>query len=96
MGSLSPWHIAIVVIVGLLVFGPKKLPEFGRGIGSGLRDFRRGLSGEEDPPAPVVEASSTPVVATTTTAPVEVPVAEATAAPAAEAATPVAETPPQS
>lgn len=103
MGELSPWHIAIVVVIGLLVFGPKKLPELGRGIGSGLRDFRKGLSGEADPPAPVVEAASTPVVATTTTAaPVEVPVAEAAAAPVAEAAAPVAEqappaadTPPQ-
>ena len=103
MGELSPWHIAIVVVIGLLVFGPKKLPELGRGIGSGLRDFRKGLSGEADPPAPVVEAASTPVVATTTSAPAEavvaeavaVPVAEAAAAPVAEQAPPAADTPPQ-
>jgi sec-independent protein translocase protein TatA len=94
MGELSPWHIAIVVVIGLLIFGPKKLPELGRGIGSGLRDFRKGLSGEVDPPAPVVEAASTPVVATTTSAPVEVPVAE-TAAPVAEQAAPAADAPPQ-
>lgn len=102
MGALSPWHIAIVVIVGLLVFGPKKLPELGRGVGSGLRDFRKGLSGEADEtPTPVVEATSTPVVQTTTAvaseAPVaaEVPVAEA--APVAEHAAPIVENaPPQS
>jgi len=105
MGSLSPWHIAVVVIVGLLIFGPKKLPELGRGVGSGLRDFRKGLSGEaDDTPAPVVEAASTPVVQTTTAVAAEAPVAEAVAVPVAEAAAPVAEqaapaaepTPPQS
>jgi sec-independent protein translocase protein TatA len=84
MGELSPLHIAIVVVIGLLVFGPKKLPELGRGIGSGLRDFRRGLSGEADPPtpAPVVEAISTPIVETATTAPVQAPVETPVAAPA--------------
>lgn len=98
MGALSPWHIAIVVIVGLLIFGPKKLPELGRGVGSGLRDFRKGLAGEADEtPAPVVEAASTPVVQTTTAAAAEVPVAEAAAAPVVEQAAPAAETtPPQS
>jgi sec-independent protein translocase protein TatA len=103
MGSLSPWHIAVVVIVGLLIFGPKKLPELGRGVGSGLRDFRKGLSGEaDDTPAPVVEAASTPVVQTTTAVAAEAPVAEAVpvaeaAAPVAEQAAPAAEpTPPQS
>ena len=79
MGALSPWHIAIVVIVGLLVFGPKKLPELGRGVGSGLRDFRKGLSGEAD--AATVEtpvAQAAPVAA-------EAPVTPAEAAPAAAA-----------
>ena len=42
-------EIAIVLVIGLLVFGPKKLPEISRGIGSGMRDFRRGLAGEADP-----------------------------------------------
>ncbi len=84
MGELSPLHIAIVVVIGLLVFGPKKLPELGRGIGSGLRDFRKGLSGEADPPAPapVVEAISTPIVETATTAPTQAPVETPVAAPA--------------
>jgi len=79
MGGLSPLHIAVVVIIGLLIFGPKKFPELGRGIGSGLRDFRRGLSGDADPPAPApaVEAISTPIVETATTAPVQAPVAQA-------------------
>ena len=84
-------EIAIVLVIGLLVFGPKKLPELGRGLGSGMRDFRRGLSGEadNDPTPPVVVQSTTPVVETA------VPVAAAAAAepiaePVAAAAEPVA------
>ena len=85
-------EIAIVLVIGLLVFGPKKLPELGRGWGSSMRDFRRGLSGEadNDPPAqPVVVQSTTPVVETAV--PVATPAAaEPVAEPAAAAAEPVA------
>jgi sec-independent protein translocase protein TatA len=56
--DFSLWQIAIVLVIGLLVFGPKKLPELGRGLGSGLRDFRKGL--------PVVVQSTAPVVETAT------------------------------
>jgi len=93
-------EIAIVLVIGLLVFGPKKLPELGRGLGSGMRDFRRGLSGESDndPPAqPVVVQSTAPVVETTVPVaaavaePVEVPVA---AEPVAAAEAPVADAKP--
>ena len=72
-------EIAIVLVIGLLVFGPKKLPEISRGIGSGMRDFRRGLAGEAD--AATVEtpvAQAAPVAA-------EAPVTPAEAAPAAAA-----------
>ncbi len=82
--DFSLWQIGIVLVIGLLVFGPKKLPELGRGLGSGMRDFKRGLSGEPDekPAQPVVVQSTTPVVETAT--PAE-PVA-ATAEPAAAGA----------
>lgn len=87
MGALSPWHIAIVVIIALVIFGPKKLPELGRSVGSGIRDFRKGMAGEDDAPKPVVEAPATPVVTTTTAQAAEAPVAAA-AAPAEPAAAP--------
>ena len=79
-------EIAIVLVIGLLVFGPKKLPELGRGLGSGMRDFRRGLSGEADtePAPPVVVQSTAPVVETA------VPVAPAAVAEPVVAAEPVA------
>jgi sec-independent protein translocase protein TatA len=43
---LQPTHLLFVLLVALLVLGPKRLPEVGRTLGSGLRDFRQALSGE--------------------------------------------------
>ena len=39
-GLLSPSHIAILLVVVLLVFGAKRLPELGRSLGSGMREFK--------------------------------------------------------
>lgn len=44
-GLFSPWHIAILVLVVLLVFGPKRLPEMGRSLGRGMREFKDSISG---------------------------------------------------
>jgi sec-independent protein translocase protein TatA len=47
----QPTHLLFVLVVALLVLGPKRLPEVGRTLGSGIRDFRQALSGESpDPP----------------------------------------------
>ena len=43
-GFVSPWHIAIFALVVLLVFGPKKLPELGRSLGKGMREFKDSVS----------------------------------------------------
>lgn len=45
---LQPTHLLFVLVVALLVLGPKRLPEAGRALGKGLRDFRTAVSGEED------------------------------------------------
>ena len=47
VGLENPLHIAIVLVVILLVFGAKRLPEMGRSLGEGLRGFKTSLSGEE-------------------------------------------------
>jgi sec-independent protein translocase protein TatA len=47
-GILSPWHIAILVMALLLIYGPKRLPELGRSLGQGLREFKGTLSGPSD------------------------------------------------
>jgi sec-independent protein translocase protein TatA len=56
-GLVTPWHLAIVLVVALLVFGPKRLPEMGRSLGKGMREFKDSLSGEdrEHADAPVTQ-----------------------------------------
>jgi sec-independent protein translocase protein TatA len=41
MGGLSPMHLGLVLVIALLVFGPKKLPEIGRELGQAIREFKR-------------------------------------------------------
>jgi sec-independent protein translocase protein TatA len=43
---LQPTHMLLILVVALLVLGPKRLPEVGRSIGRGLHDFRSAMSGE--------------------------------------------------
>jgi sec-independent protein translocase protein TatA len=50
MGLDNPIHIAFLVVILLLVFGAKRLPEMGRSLGGGMREFKEGLSGEEKQP----------------------------------------------
>jgi sec-independent protein translocase protein TatA len=48
IGLENPLHIAILLVVVMLVFGAKRLPELGRSLGSGLRGFKQSISGETD------------------------------------------------
>jgi sec-independent protein translocase protein TatA len=45
---VQPTHLLLILVVALLVLGPKRLPEVGRSLGRGLRDFRHGLQGVQD------------------------------------------------
>ena len=47
MGSIGPMEIIIVMVAALLIFGPKKLPEMGRSLGKGMREFKDTISGQE-------------------------------------------------
>jgi sec-independent protein translocase protein TatA len=44
MGSMSAGHWLIVMLIALLVFGPKRLADVGKGLGEGLKNFKKGLS----------------------------------------------------
>ena len=46
MGLDNPVHILLLLLVVLLVFGAKRLPEIGRSLGAGMRDFKTSLTGE--------------------------------------------------
>ena len=52
MPNIGPLELAIVLIVVLLIFGPKRLPEMGRSLGKGIREFKESLtsSGKDDEP----------------------------------------------
>jgi sec-independent protein translocase protein TatA len=47
LGQMGPWQIAIIVIAILLLFGAKRIPELMKGLGSGVKEFKKGLK-EED------------------------------------------------
>jgi len=49
MGSLSPIHWLIVIVIVLLVFGPGRLAGVGKGLGEGIRQFKKGLNEEGEP-----------------------------------------------
>jgi sec-independent protein translocase protein TatA len=85
MGLDNPLHIAFLLIVLLLVFGAKRLPEIGRSIGTGMREFKDSISGEaapmltqSTPPQQAPAAAQAPVAAQAPAAappPVAAPVA---------------------
>jgi sec-independent protein translocase protein TatA len=63
--DIQPWHIIVLLIVVLLLFGAKRLPEIGRSLGSSAREFKKGISGDESPttsvPPPPPEVPKQPV-----------------------------------
>jgi sec-independent protein translocase protein TatA len=73
-GWTSPTHIILLLLIALLLFGAKRLPEIGRSLGSGMREFKDSVTGstpaEPEPPQQVQQQLTPPqAVETTTTAP---------------------------
>jgi len=71
-GNIGPLEIFIVLIIALIVFGPKRLPELGKSLGRGLREFKETVTGdkhddEDDEDVKALSASEA------STAPVEAP-----------------------
>ena len=58
-GLLQPMHLLLILIIALVVFGPKKLPEIGKGLGEAIRGFKKALEdGASDPVKPAQIAKS--------------------------------------
>ncbi len=58
-GLFQPMHLIVILFIALLVFGPKKLPELGKGLGDGIRAFKKGLN--DDPNAETKPVDKTTV-----------------------------------
>jgi sec-independent protein translocase protein TatA len=56
----APWELVLILLVLLLVFGAKRLPEMGRSLGRGMREFKDSVMGEERSPQPPAELPSAP------------------------------------
>jgi sec-independent protein translocase protein TatA len=57
MPTVGPMELIILVVVLLLVFGSRKLPEIGRSVGGGMREFKKGVTGKDDD-TPSIDAES--------------------------------------
>jgi sec-independent protein translocase protein TatA len=56
--GISAWELLILLLVVLLVFGPKRLPEMGRSLGKGMREFKDSISGKDEDDRPQIAAST--------------------------------------
>ena len=48
MPNIGPLELAIVLVIALVIFGPKRLPDLGRSLGSGMREFKNSITGKDD------------------------------------------------
>ncbi|MGA2113116.1 MAG: twin-arginine translocase TatA/TatE family subunit [Anaerolineales bacterium] len=77
--GIQPWHLIVIAVVALLVFGPSRLPDIGRGMGRALREFREGTKEmtesfrEEMKQNPSAPSTSTLTSAASTSAPTSAP-----------------------
>jgi sec-independent protein translocase protein TatA len=89
MGLENPLHIILLLVVILLVFGAKRLPEIGRSLGEGLRGFKDSISGDSQQSLTSAPVAAPPVPApatvTPTAAPAPAPPSVAPAAPLEDA-----------
>ena len=52
MPGIGPMELIIVLVIALIVLGPKRLPDAGRSLGRGMRNFKTSLTGDDPQPAP--------------------------------------------
>ena len=58
-GLFQPMHLLVIFGLALLVFGPKKLPELGKGLGESIRGFKSAMKTEKEKPTSIVASSGT-------------------------------------
>jgi len=67
MGPIGPLELGIVLVVVLLIFGPKRLPGLGKQLGSGMREFKEGITGKDDSDDPDDEERRAQIAAASAT-----------------------------
>jgi sec-independent protein translocase protein TatA len=50
-GLFEPMHLLVILIIAMLVFGPKKIPELGKALGEGIKGFKDGINNRDAAPA---------------------------------------------
>jgi sec-independent protein translocase protein TatA len=85
MGLDNPLHIAFLVVILLLIFGAKRLPEIGRSLGSGMREFKQSVTGESNSQHTALPPAQQPAQPPAAAAPVAQPAQPPAAAPPAPA-----------
>jgi sec-independent protein translocase protein TatA len=73
MGLDNPLHIAFLLVILLLVFGARRLPEIGRSLGSGLREFKQSVTGESHTASPSADQERPKLPAAAPQTPVQTP-----------------------
>jgi sec-independent protein translocase protein TatA len=76
VGNIAPYQIIILLVIALLLFGAKRLPEIGRSLGTGMREFKNSVTGKDDEPAQLPPAQAVPPVAAPPVQQTPVPPAE--------------------
>jgi len=71
--EFSPWHLLIIAVVVVLLFGTKKIPDFMKGLGEGVRSFKEGMRGDTPAttPPPSIAAPPPAVIAPVPPTPTE-------------------------
>jgi len=87
MPNIGPLEIIILLVIVLVIFGPKRLPELGRGLGKGMREFKDSVTGKDDD-AKELQASNTVQTTGQAPAPPEQAATEQQQPPPAPAAAP--------
>jgi sec-independent protein translocase protein TatA len=60
VANVGPLEILVVLVIALIVFGPKRLPELGKSLGDGLKGFKDAMSGEAQPSEPAKDERLSP------------------------------------
>jgi sec-independent protein translocase protein TatA len=58
MPSIGPLELVVVLVIALMILGPKRLPDAGRSIGRGMREFKSAVTGGNDDPKPTALAET--------------------------------------